>query len=244
MRTDTPTRRLRMIEHDPGRPWKLGILIATLWIASLAGTYFGARAVIAPQYASASADLAAARQQLLELQTRIDVLQRQVAKHERGEQVAERAGQELQLALGARQEEIASLRNDLVFYQRLMEGGAQQPGLSVHSLSVRPTDDPRAFQYTLTLSQNLKRNRQASGEVQISVSGAAGNGNARLGLAELGGASGSLAFSFKYFQQVAGIFMLPEGFRPASVKVRVVPEGSAPIEREFMWKDIINQGDK
>ena len=51
-------------------------------------------------------------------------------------------------------------------------------------------------------------------------------------------------YSFEETPLWAGIFMLPEGFRPASVKVRVVPEGSAPIEREFMWKDIINQGDK
>jgi hypothetical protein len=233
-----------MVELDPRRPWRIGAVIAVLWAASLAGTYLWVRSTVVPQYASATAELANLRAQLSAAQVQIDVLQRQVAQHVRGEQVAERATQELQTALGARQEEIASLRNDLSFYQRLMEGGAQQPGVSVHSLSVRSTDDARAFQYALTLSQNLKRNRQASGKVEISISGASGQNNTRLDLSELGGASSTLQFSFKYFQQVAGLFMFPEGFKPASVKIRVLPEGSAPIEREFIWKDIVNQGDK
>lgn len=124
-----------------------------------------------------------------------------------------------------------------------MEGGAQAPGVSVHSLMVRATDDARAFQFALTLSQNLKSNRQASGKVEISISGAQGERSARLGLAELGGTGSSLDFSFKYFQQLAGLFMLPEGFKPASVRLRVQPEGGAPVEREFMWKDVVSEGD-
>ena len=62
------------------------------------------------------------------------------------------------------------------------------------------------------------------------------------GLAELGGTGTSLDFSFKYFQQLVGLFMLPEGFKPASVRMRVLPEGSAPFEREFMWKDVVIEG--
>src|SRR5690606_29575684 len=155
-------------------------------------------ATIAPQFSEVSRELAQARRALAAAEVEKGQLQRLVSQHERGEQVARGANQELQQALAARQEEIASLRNDLSFYQRLMEGGAQQPGVSVHSLALRATDDPRAFQFALTLSQNLKRNRQASGKVEISVSGANGQQSARLGLAELG-AGPSLEFSFKYF---------------------------------------------
>ena len=30
---------------------------------------------------------------------------------------------------------------------------------------------------------------------------------------------------------------------PASVRLNVLPEGSGPIEREFMWKDVVIEGD-
>jgi cell division protein FtsB len=219
------------------------LVFAALWLASLAGTYFVLRATIAPQYARVTQELAQARRALAASDAEKTQLQRKLAQHERGEQVAERANSELQQALAARQEEIASLRSDLGFYQRLMEGGAQQPGVSVHSLVLRATDDPRAFQFALTLSQNLKRNRQASGTVELSVSGAAGQHSARLGLAELGGSGTALEFSFKYFQQLAGVIMRPEGFKPASVHLRVLPEGSGAVERELMWKDVVSEGD-
>lgn len=242
MAGESSTRRLRVIEDDPRRRWRVRLTVATLWLASLTLTFLILRGTIAPQFADVSRELAEARHALTEAETDKEQLQRLVAQHERGEQVAERANQELQQALAARQEEIATLRNDLSFYQRLMEGGAQQPGVSVHSLMVRNTDDPRAFQFALTLSQNLKSNRQASGKVEISISGAQGERSARLGLAELGGTGTSLDFSFKYFQQLVGLFMLPEGFKPASVRMRVLPEGSAPFEREFMWKDVVIEG--
>jgi hypothetical protein len=242
--SDTPSRRLRLVEDDAPRRWRVRLIVVALWLASLGATYLLLRATIAPQYARVSQELAQARRALAAGDAERSRLQQTLAQHQRGEQVAERANQELQQALAARQEEIASLRSDLGFYQRLMEGGAQQPGVSVHSLVLRPTDDPRAFQFALTLSQNLKRNRQASGSVEISVSGAAGQGSARLGLADLGGTGPALEFSFKYFQQLAGMVMLPEGFKPASVRLRVMPEGSNAIEREFIWKDVVIEGDE
>ena len=242
--SDTPSRRLRLVEDDAPRRWRLRLMVAALWLASLGATYLVLRATIAPQYARVSQELAQARRALAAGDAERSRLQQTLAQHQRGEQVAERANQELQQALAARQEEIASLRSDLGFYQRLMEGGAQQPGVSVHSLVLRPTDDPRAFQFALTLSQNLKRNRQASGRVEIHVSGAAGQDSARLGLADLGGTGSALEFSFKYFQQLRGMIMLPEGFKPASVRLRVEPEGGNAIEREFIWKDVVIEGDE
>ena len=242
MANANPSRRLRVVEVDPAGRWRSRLLVAGLWLASLALVWLWLRATIAPQFSEVSRELAQARRALAAAEVEKGQLQRLVSQHERGEQVARGANQELQQALAARQEEIASLRNDLSFYQRLMEGGAQQPGVSVHSLALRATDDPRAFQFALTLSQNLKRNRQASGKVEISVSGANGQQRARLGLAELG-AGPSLEFSFKYFQQLSGLIMLPEGFKPASVRLRVLPEGGGTVEREFMWKDVVIEGD-
>lgn len=218
-------------------------MVALLWVLSLAGLGLVLRQSIAPQFGEVSRELAQARRALTGAEAKNAELQRQLARHERGEQVALGANQELQQALAARQEEIASLRSDLSFYQRLMEGGAQQPGISIHSLVLRATDDPRTFQYALTLSQNLKRNRQAAGKVEIVVAGSRGADSAALDLGALGGSAPALDFSFKYFQQLNGLLMLPEGFKPASVRLRVQPEGGGTVEREFAWKDVQSEGE-
>lgn len=243
MRANAPIRRVLVVNDDPGKVWRQRLLWISLWLASLGATYFVLRSMIAPQFADLSHEVAQMRQALRTAGAEKEQLQRELSQHQRGEQVAERANQELQSALATRQEEIASLRNDLGFYQRLMEGGAQQAGVSVHGLVVRPTDDPRAFQFALTLSQNLKRNRQASGKVEISITGANGQKSVRLGWSELGGSGSNVDFSFKYFQTLPGLIMLPEAFRPTAVRLRVLPEGSAAVEKEFMWKDVVIQGD-
>lgn len=212
------------------------------WFVSLLSAVFLIRYFIIPDVGHVTNELTRTRHELSQARADMAQLQQQLARHQRGQQVAENANKELQQALAARSEEISSLRNDLSFFQRLMEGGSQQAGLAVHSLSLRATDDPRSFQFALTLSQNLKRNRQAAGRVELSISGANGDKSSRLGLQELGGTVPGLEFSFKYFQQLTGVIMLPEGFRPGSVNIKVLPEGGTPAEREFMWKDVVLQG--
>lgn len=234
----TPPPRLRLVAHDPRRIWRVGFLIAMLWGASLSALYFYVRSTLAPQLGQVSHELEQIRHALDEARSTAAKLEVALAQHQRGEQVAERAAQELQVSLVARQDEIASLRNDLGFYQRLMEGGSQQAGITVHSFEARRTDAPRAWQFALTLSQNLKRNRLAAGKVEVSVSGSQGEKSTRLSLDQLGGDSASIAFSFKYFQQLAGLLMLPEGFTPAAVRVRVMPEGGPALEREFVWAEV------
>lgn len=237
-----PPSRLRVVAHDPRRPWRIGLLIAVLWGSTLGALYYFVRAGLAPQLGTVSAELEQTREALEAARAELAKLEVQVAQHQRGEQVAERAAQELQTSLGARQDEIAALRNDLGFYQRLMEGGSQQTGVTVHSFEAQRTDDARAWQFALTLSQNLKRNRLAVGKIEVSVGGTQAGDAKRLTLSELGVDANSLPFSFKYFQQINGLLMLPEGYMPASVKVRVLPDGGGAVEREFVWKDVTTKG--
>lgn len=233
-----PPSRLRVVTHDPRRAWRVGIFIAMLWGTTLGVLYYFVRSTLAPQLGSVSHELNEAREALRDTRAQVQKLEVNLAQHQRGEQVAERTSQELQLSLGARQDEIAALRNDLGFYQRLMEGGSQQAGVTVHSFDAQRTEDARAWQFALTLSQNLKRNRLATGKIEVSVSGTLGDKSVRLGLDKLGGESATILFSFKYFQQIAGLLMLPEGFSPASVRVKVMPDGSVTADREFVWKEV------
>ncbi len=236
--------RLIVVENDPSRLWRVRIVLAAIWIGSLLAVYYWVRATSTPGLATAQADLRSVKSELRVALEQVDLLKQEVARHQRGEQVAESAQSELQASLSARQDEIASLRADLNFFERLMEGGQQRPGLAIHSLQIARGNDPRAFQFSLTLSQNLKRNRPAAGIASISISGAQGDKSERLSLSQLGHEGDALKFSFKYFQQLAGLVTLPENFRPMAIRVRLNPEDGVVVEREFVWADVLDSAEK
>jgi hypothetical protein len=165
-------------------------------------------------------------------------LQQRVAVLDRADQVARTASAGLQREIRERQEEIAGLRADLAFYSRLTGTGAQREGLNVQSLRLAPTETARVYNFTLTLTQNLKPGKTASGRARISVNGLRANQLATLNWHELAqnqDANG-LAFSFKYFQQIKGTLLLPEAFTPNGVHVDL--DGGAELgksERDFAW---------
>jgi hypothetical protein len=48
-----------------------------------------------------------------------------------------------------------------------------------------------------------------------------------------------VVYSFKYFQQVEGDFLLPPGLTPVKVTVRLQPRSGAPIEESFTWAEAL-----
>lgn len=167
-----------------------------------------------------------------------ETLKQRVAVLERADQVDRIASSDLQQTLREREEEIAGLRTDIAFYSRLVGGGARREGLAVHSVHVAPVKDSRAWTLTVTLTQNLKRSQVSEGKVVVSIEGVSAGQLKNLPWSELSaGDAGGMAFSFKYFQQVSGTVMLPEGFSPNRIKVTVDAGGGGRIEQGFAWDE-------
>jgi len=180
-----------------------------------------------------------------ELKTALDqnnALQQRVAVLERADQVARTANAALQREIRQQQEEVAGLRADLAFYSSLTSAGAQREGLNVQGLRLQPAATARMYNFTLTLTQNLKPGKIASGHVRINVSGLRANQLVTLDWRELAqnqDANG-LPFSFKYFQQIKGTLLLPEAFTPNGVHVDV--DGGAEqgkSDRDFAWTSVL-----
>ncbi|HVJ61724.1 MAG TPA: DUF6776 family protein [Tahibacter sp.] len=168
-----------------------------------------------------------------------ETLKQRVAVLERADQVDRIASSDLQQTLREREEEIAGLRTDIAFYSRLVGGGARREGLAVHSVHVSALKESRAWNVTVTLTQNLKRSQVSEGKVQVAIEGVNGGQLRSLPWSELsaGGEAGGMPFSFKYFQQVSGTVMLPEGFSPNRIKVLVDAGGGGRIEQGFAWDE-------
>lgn len=231
-----PPPALVIRPHDDGLRWRGWATIALFWVASLIATVAATWLVRENLPAEGTAQLKHALEQTSALQQRVAVL-------ERAQQVENAANADLQRQIGKRQEEIASLRADLAFYSSLTRADANRDGFSVQALSIAPArDNPRLFNFIVTLTQNLKPGQVASGQVRLSVSGTRADKLDTIDWTDLAANADAkgMGFAFKYFQQIKGTLLLPEGFRPNGVRV----EADAGTEfgknsRDFAWGEVL-----
>ena len=219
------------------------IALAAVFALSLAFGAWGLWRVVAPTSTDVRAQLAdsvAARKQL---QADYEELQQRVATLGRSDQISREANRDLQGTLAERDEEIAGLRADVAFYERLVGATAQRRGLSVHALAMQAQSvqerNGSAWHFKSTLTQNLNRGAVSAGRLTLEIEGS-NNGKLQTldwdALRQQQGAEG-IEYSFKYFQQIEGDVFLPEGFSPVRVSVHLQPRSGAAVEHSFTWAE-------
>ena len=221
--------------QEPRFRWREWATLAVWWLASLIAVAAVVWVWDQRTPVGGAAQLKAALDQNSALQQRVAIL-------ERADQVSRTATASLQRDIREHQDEVASLRADLAFYSRLTGTGARREGLNVQGLRLQPAATARMYNFTLTLTQNLKQGKVANGHAKIDVSGLRANQLASVDWRELAhdqDANG-LPFSFKYFQQIKGTLLLPEAFTPNAVHVDL--DGGAELgksERDFVWTSVL-----
>jgi hypothetical protein len=214
-----------------------GLLLAVVVLGSLLFGGWGAWRAFAPapedargQISQRDRQLGAQRRQLAELEQRVATLSR-------SDQISRDAMRDLQSTLAERDEEIAALRADVDFYERFVGATAQRRGLTVHELKLQSRGD-NVWHFTATLTQNLNRGVVNNGELRLAVEGTLGGRLQRLdwpSLRQQADAEG-IEYSFRYFEQIEGDLVLPQGMRPVRIHARLVPEGGRAVEQSFPWE--------
>jgi hypothetical protein len=175
-----------------------------------------------------------------QMQAELESLRQRVTTLGRSDGISRQANRDLQSALAERDEEIAGLRADVAFYERLVGATGQRRGLTVHALKMQPQQGaPSAWHFTTTLTQNLNRGAVSAGRVTLALEGTRAGKLEKLLWADLRqqpDAPGT-PYSFKYFEQVEGDVFLPPGLTPVRVTVRLTPQKGAVIEQSFSWAD-------
>ena len=197
----------------------------------------------APDLSGTRGELAQTWQQLREQTVSLKQLRQQVATLKRSDQISRSANVDLQSTLADREEEISGLRADVDFYERLVGSTGQRHGLRVHEAEFA-AENGGTWHYTVTLTQNLNRGAISKGEMRFSVEGVRGGKLATVSWDELlqkPGAAGK-PFSFRYFQQVEDSVILPPGFTPQRVKVKLHGNGE-DVEQTFAWQVGKTQGE-
>ncbi|MFC3130389.1 DUF6776 family protein [Coralloluteibacterium stylophorae] len=230
-------RRFRVVQVRP-HVRLLAIVAAVVWLASIVGAWSWATRRAAPELSQARVEGERAGEEAEARQAVIEELRQRVATLRRSDEISRSANLELQETLARRDEEIAALRADVAFYERLVGGTGRREGLSVHAVTVVPDADG-SWRYAATLTQNLNRGAVTRGGLRLQVEGTRDGKLATLAWSDLlqDPQAAPQPFAFRYFQQLEGSFLLPEGFTPRRVVVRLQADGAGSVERAFPWEE-------
>jgi hypothetical protein len=190
-------------------------------------------------------------QQRAELQEQLDSAQAEsqqlserIAILERAAQVDQQAYAQVEESLKQAQDEMLELKEEVAFYRGIVSPAETASGLSVTSFQLDNIGEAHTYRFKLVLSQIKTNNRVVKGYARIAFDGIMAGEQKELELKELSrGKLDRLKLRFKYFQDIEGDVVLPEGFLPSRVLVEVVQTGknAARLKKSFDWPDIINQ---
>lgn len=164
-----------------------------------------------------------------------ELTQRQ-ATLQASDQISRAALSEVQASLAERDEEIAGLRAEVAFYERLVGATSQRKGLTAHSVEFA-AEAAGSWHYTVVLTQNLNRGAISKGQMRLLVEGVKDGKLVTVGWDDLHQRKGvpGQEYSFRYFQQLDGSVMLPKDFTPQRVRVSL-SGGGVSATQNFEWK--------
>lgn len=172
----------------------------------------------------------------------IEDLQRTIAILETSQDIDRETYAQVEVNLDELQARIQAQEEELAFYRGIISPEDGVAGLRVQTLELRPTETSDSYVLHLVLVQAITHDRRVSGTVRFDIAGTLGGDHVRYGLDELLGEESvaSLAYSFRYFQDLQRELVLPNGFRPTEVLLEIrprEPSGDA-LEQSFDWASV------
>lgn len=166
-----------------------------------------------------------------------------LARLESGRVMDAQAMREARATIVSLETRVSELESDLGFYRNIMSPSETEKGFQLDRFSVKATEQNRVFDYALVVIQIGNNERFLSGRIAVTITGVKNGKLVEFGLRELSGDGdeGDIKYRFRYFQDIVGRLMLPEGFRPERVRlVARAPNREKPVlEEAWSWSDLV-----
>lgn len=166
-------------------------------------------------------------------------LKQEIALLETHRDIDREAYKDVEESLMALQAKIQEQTDAIAFYRGIVSPADGSAGLRVQDLRLSRGQSERAYSVRLVLVQSLKHDRKVSGDVSLTVDGDIAGTDASYSFAELlpQESSANWPFSFRYFQDFDKQIVLPDGFTPEkiTIKVRSKTRSIDSIEESFSW---------
>lgn len=175
----------------------------------------------------AERELAGLRQQVENLVAENAKLSSQTSAYERQAQIDRAASQETARQLKSLNDENATLKEDLAFFQSLPVG-KQEAELSIHRLKIERDTLPGEYRCRLLLVQSAGRGtKEFRGNLQLLVNAERdGQKEVITFPRENAGEDAAYQLNFKYYQRIERSFQIPPDMSISSIQVRVFERGA------------------
>ena len=226
--------QFEIVQRGKGRMPYWAWPVLTLVVGLIVGALL-AWLLARPEAGSPEARMADAQRRLHDQQVVIAELQQRVSTLTRSDQISRDANQDVQGMLADKDEQIASLRADVAFYERFVGSGGERKGLSVHSAEFEK-EAGGSWRYQVVLTQSLNRGAISQGQMTFDVEGVQDGRLTTVKWDELQQTPGAPGqeYAFRYFQRLTGSLVLPAGFTPQRVKVALRGKG-ANVDAALAW---------
>ncbi len=229
--------RVVAVPYRPKRKILIGITIVAFVLAScLAGFLFTAYKLEFWQ-----ADLQAQRDNLAEqLLAEVDnneMLQSRLVTVQLGADIDRKAAEELKRQLLDKQRLVSVLKEELSFYRNLMNPESGQNGLDAYRFLVYGSSGKDQFRYRLVLQQLGASQKLITVAVSAVIKGELNGEQMQLSLQDIHAPEtpwdGSVRF--RYYHNLEGQFILPEGFEAKSIEVSLKKGRNKAKTYNFDW---------
>ncbi len=140
------------------------------------------------------------------------------------------------------QQEILSLKEELVFYRGIVAPSQVNLGINLQEFEIRKSVSSDTYRYKIVLTKTGRSKFSIRGDVSILVTGLVDGKSKTFTLNELSESSkNELKYSFKYFQIFEGDIKLLSQFYPELIKVKVKSRTKKvkSTESTFNWAELV-----
>ncbi|GMT39544.1 MAG: hypothetical protein IEMM0001_0279 [bacterium] len=229
--------------------WKIrlmSVLVAVLFVTVIAAYAFGKyRAEVEWQQAIEALDVLESdfTSVALENDKLKESLAFEKAKSRRDLQIKRQAYEEVAQTLISTSREIASLRENIRFYESIIEGNENKQGLQIKTVSLQSDGTVGNYRYRVIIVNSDYGKKKSKGKLLIEVEGLM-EGDLKTIKVPTGSAGKDAKLLFKYLQRVDGLVTIPEGFLPQRLHLTARLSGKKTEKKEkwYNWNILLNKG--
>lgn len=229
----------RVVKHHPRLYLWLGVALAGFVAALTQAAFMVGQGTSAESNQSVKRELAVALANLDEVRTREQDLRQQLQRALLGTEVDRRALEDVRLELLKLKTQMAALDEENQFYRNLMAPAGNKRGLNFGAVELVDTDIPRTYRYKVVMQQLATQHELINGSLSFTIVGRRDGEAVVLGLHEVSRDvdQPTLKLRFKYFQNIEGQLVLPEGFEPERIELQASSTGknATTIDKRLGW---------
>lgn len=219
-------------------PWKQYVLFASLMIVAVLGGYFLYQYGLSRaghDFSTLIEERDSLRKVIKERNDELASQRDQTVALVRSSEIDKQSYKEVEESLRTLQSEILELKEEVAFYRSIVAPRESAKGLRIQRFKIEPNTKQKSFRYKLVLTQVMNQTNMTRGDIEFSIEGLQEGKPRLLALQEVeAGKQDKIAFRFKYFQNFEGDIVLPKGFVPSRVLLKVL-SNRVTIEKIFDW---------